>query len=153
MFDNKNHYKLRTEENDGAIYYYVLFVDGQGVRRKIEVSEDIYQALESSHREEESLARKQRKYIERSELMDETLYNRAMVRPLPLDEHVWHNILLERVQHALGSLSAKQKKRFMLYQQGFTYQEIAEVEGCTLQAIEKSVKAAKHTLNFCMESG
>ena len=148
MFDNKNHYKLRTEEMDGTTYYYVLFVDGQGVRKKLEVSKEVYLALESSHREEESLARKERKYIERSELMDETLYNRAMVRPLPLDERVWRNILLEQVEQAIGRLSAKQKKRFMLYQQGFTYQEIAEMEGCTLQAIEKSVKAAKSTLNF-----
>ncbi|MGI5849500.1 MAG: RNA polymerase sigma factor [Christensenellales bacterium] len=49
----------------------------------------------------------------------------------------------ERLRKAITELPEVQRRRFILYHEfGLTYGQIAEMEGCSFQAIAKSIKAA-----------
>lgn len=75
---NKDNF-TSVEVNNWIVKYFLHFKDGAGVKQKIEIPREIYDALDGHRKQEESLARKDRKYIEQSDLSDQTLYERVYI--------------------------------------------------------------------------
>lgn len=54
---------------------------------------------------------------------------------------------IETLHRAIARLPDKQRRRLTLYYFGaFTYEQIAEMEGCAFQVVARSIKAAEENL-------
>ena len=67
-----------------------------------------------------------------------------------LEEEIGRVLLYEELHKAIARLPDTQRRRLVLYYfQQLTYEQIAGMEGCTFQAVAKSVAAAEKRLkNF-----
>ena len=136
-------YVLSIENNRCCI----SFTDGQGQTQKVEISESLYEAFDEFELEDISHLNKVSRYQEQSELTEVSLHSRAVEVPEPLEEQVYRKLLCEKLHKAIGKLPEVQRRRLMLYYfGGYTYQQIAEMEGCKHPAIMKSVAAAEKKL-------
>ena len=153
MFYSQTVYQLRTEEIKGIPYYFVRFVDGAGEQKETQVSRPVYLEFERFIRQENSQARQSRRYIEQSDLTDQSLYDRAQKKPKSVEEAVIANLENEALKTAIAQLPKVQKRRFVLYHEfGLTYEQIAGMEGCTKRAVKFSVDLAveKIKINYSL---
>jgi RNA polymerase sigma-70 factor (ECF subfamily) len=151
MFDNKNPYTLRTEIVEGITHYYVSFSDGQAIQRETEISRPVFLELLRFVRYERTLRRRDERYMENSDLTDETLHRRAMNPQKFVDDVVVEALLNERLQQAIQKLPEIQRRRFILYHEfGLTYEQIAKMEGCKKQSVKQSVERAKEKIREVM---
>jgi len=152
MFDNTNPYTLRTEIVEGITHYYVSFSDGQAIPREIEVSRPVYLEFCRFVKRERNLRRSDERHMEQSELTDETLYNRALKPPKSVEESVFDGLRDERLRQAIAELPGIQRRRFVLHHEfGLTYEQIAEMEGCSFRAIKYSTDIAKEKIKKFFE--
>ena len=139
----ENTYVLRTEEsNDGMERYIVRFRDVHEILQEIEVSYELYAELEGFSISEQSAARKDRRRIEQVELTDAELYDRAVHRPKSVEDMVLESLRNKELRQAIAELPETQRRRFLLYHEGFTMQKIAEIEQCKKQSIDDTIKLA-----------
>ena len=140
MFDNTNHYTLRTEIVEGIIRYYISFTDGQTIPREIEVSRPVYLEFSRFIKDERNLRRWDERHTEQSELTEETLYIRALYPEKTVEDTAFDNLKNEQLRQAIQQLPEIQRRRFVLYYDfGLTYEQIADMEGCTKRAVKFSV--------------
>jgi len=152
MFDNTKPYTLRTEIVEGITHYYVSFVDGQAIPRETKVSRPVYLEFCRFVKRERNLRRSDERHIEQSDLTDETLYNRALQPPKSVEDAAIDDIRDEQLRQVIEELPETQRRRFILYHEfGLTYEQIAEMEGCSFQAVAKSIKTAENTIRKLFE--
>ncbi len=153
MFDNTNPYTLRTEIVEGIRHYYVSFKDGQAILRETEVSRPVYLEFLRFIKRERSLQQWDRRHTEHSELTDETLYNRAFHTPKSVEDTIYESQRDERLRQTIAELPELQRRRFILYHEfGLTYQQIAEMEGCTQMPVKRSIDRARNTIKGLLEN-
>ena len=87
------------------------------------------------------------KHYERTEA---SLNKRAMKPQESVEETVSQRIEVDRLHQAIAQLPEKQRRRLVLYYFGeFTYEQIADMEGCKHPAVMKSISSAlKKLKNF-----
>ena len=151
MFDDTNLYKLRVEISDGEERYYVSFFNDEKIIKETEVRIDIVQLLFKDFvRVERNLRRSDERNLEHSEITEQTLHQRALYVPISLEDEVFRNIQTELLWQAINILPKVQRRRLILYYfEGFTYEQIAVIEGCKKMAVKFSVDRAKEKIkNF-----
>ena len=137
--DKLNPYTLSVEGNE----YYVSFTDGQGMKHKEKLSKELYELFDRFELEDISHLNVVSNYYEHSELTEGTLNQRAVLSPEPMEEGVYQKILSDQLHTAISKLPAIQRRRVLLYYFGeFTYEQIAQMEGCTKRAVKFSVDIA-----------
>lgn len=147
MFDNTNPYSLRVEVIDGISHYLISFNDGQAVLQETEVSRPVYLEFCRFIRHERNLRRSDERHMEQSEVTDETLYNRALFPSVSVEEAAIDSIRNEHLRQAIQQLPETQRRRFTLYHEfGLTYDQIAEMEGCTKMPVKRSVDRAQEKI-------
>lgn len=128
-------------------HYYVSFKDGQDILHKFEISEQIYEALDSFELEDISYLNTWDRHLEQSEIWEETLNERVFQKPESLEEFVMKKLQTEQLYKAIVKLPKVQRHRLYLYYfQGMTYAQIAIIEKCSFQAVAKSIAAAERNL-------
>lgn len=61
---------------------------------------------------------------------------------------------VDKLYRAITQLPEKQRRRLVLYYFGeFTYEQIADMEGCKFQVIAKSIKTAEKNLKKFLTEG
>ena len=141
--DKLNPYTLSVEDNT----YYISFTDGQGIFYKMEISTELYAAFNSFELDDISQMNVTSRHLEQSELTEETLNRRAAHPPEPVEDHVFRRLLHGELNKAIAQLPATQRRRLLLYYfGGYTYEQIAQIEGCKHPAIIKSVAAAERNI-------
>lgn len=137
--DKYNPYSI--SEMDGT--YFVSFKDGQGVVNKYEITKELYNAFNTFELEDLSYLNVWDRHIEQSDVWEPTLHERAVAVQESVEDIVMRNIQNEKVHRAIGMLPEVQGRRIRLYYfEGLTYKQIAEIENCRYQAIEKSINSA-----------
>lgn len=137
--DKLNPYTLSVE-ND---VYYISFTDGQGIFHKIQINEALYAAFDGFELEDISHLNVVSRHLEQSDLTEETLNHRAVEPPEPVENSVYRKLMYKQLHTAIDSLPAVQRRRTQLYYfGGYTYEQIAQMEGCTKRAVKFSVDAA-----------
>ena len=127
--------------------YYVTFTDGQGIHRETGVSRPVYLELLRFIRTERNLRRWDERHIEQSEMSDEMLGAFAINPQKTIEETTFDSLRNEQLRQAVLQLSEVQRRRFVLYHEfGFTYEQIADIEGCSFQAVAKAIKSAEATI-------
>ena len=141
--DKLNPYTLSVENNT----YYISFTDGQGTFHKMEISMELYAAFNSFELDDISQMNVTSRHLEQSELTEETLNCRAADPLEPVEDHVFRRLLYGELHKAIAQLPTTQRRRLLLYYfGGYTYEQIAQMEGCKHPAIIKSVSAAEKNI-------
>jgi RNA polymerase sigma-70 factor (ECF subfamily) len=144
MFDNTDHYSLRNEVNGGLTRYYVSFADGQGILRETEVSRPVYLEFLRFIKVERNLRRWDERHTIYADLNDEALINRALCFTKSAEEMAFDSLLNEQLRLAIQGLTDIQCRRFALYYEfGLSYDQIAEIEGCSFVAVKYTIDKAK----------
>lgn len=139
-----NPYALRTEESEGRTRYFVLFKDGQAIAREIEVSREVYTAIDDCRKHEKRQRSFFERHIEYSELTDETLNARARHTPKTVEELTLEAERNETLYRAIAELPEIQRRRFVLYfEHGMTYAAIGRLEGCSATSVKGSIDIAR----------
>lgn len=149
----RKHPKRRKDKyNSYSIFesdekYYLEFADGQMKKHCLEISSELYDEFDRFELDDLKYLNIIDRHIEQSEIYDSTLHRRSgQAGESAENEAIW-KIVLEELYAAISMLPKIQKRRLILYYfDGLTYEQIAEMEGCSFQAIAKSVTAAEKKL-------
>lgn len=137
--DKLNPYVLSMENGCG----YVTFRDGQGITHKVQVSSAIYKAFDSFELKDISHLNAVSRHLEHSDLTEATLQRRAASLPEEPEEQVLRKMTYQQLHSAIADLPDIQRRRVSLYFfEGYTYEQIARMEGCTKRAVKFSVDHA-----------
>lgn len=137
--DKYNPYVLTIENG----LYFIAFADGQGVHHKIEIDQELYAAFNCFELEDISQLNVISRYIEHSELIEGTLNQRAIYQPELIEDSIAKIIDNEHLHMAISKLPEIQRRRVLLYYfEGYTFDQIAKMEGCTKRAVKFSVDIA-----------
>ena len=108
---------------------------------------ELFEVLNRFELDDLSILNEWDRHYEHSELTEISLYNRAVSPPESVEEAVFRNLRYETLHRAIKQLPEVQRRRLILYYfMGLTYAQIAEKEGCTFQAVGKSISAAEKRL-------
>lgn len=153
MFNDKSPYTIRREIIDEVTHYFVSFIDGESITRETEVSRSVYIEIYRSIKKLRNLTRSDERHIEQSELTDETLYSRAMNPPKRVEEIVFNIERNNALREAITKLPETQRRRISLYYDfDLTYEQIAVLEGCSFQAVGKSIELAEQKIKIIFEN-
>lgn len=137
--DKDNPYELTVENEE----YYVAFSDGQGVHHKERINQELYDLFDRFELEDISQLNVISRYQEHLELTEGALNQRALIQPESIEDGVYRKIIYDQLHTAIGKLPDIQRRRVLLYYfGGFTYERIAEMEGCTKMAVKFSIDIA-----------
>lgn len=141
--DKDNPYVLSVE--DGG--YFISFSDGQGAYYREQVDEKLYTVFNQYELEDISHLNVVSRHYEHSDLTEGTLNQRAAVAPESLEDQVYRKLLYQKLHKAILTLPEIQRRRLLLYYfDGYTFEQIAEMEGCTKRAVKFSVDIALNKL-------
>lgn len=127
--------------------YKIRFNDGKGILQNVELTDELYKLFNIFELEDISMMHKMDKYIEHSEVFEETLYKRSVVSVISVEEQVEKSINYKMLRKAINNLPDIQKRRIkMYYFDELNLEEIAEIEGCSFQAVSKSINTALQNL-------
>ena len=139
-----NPYTLSETVDTSLIsHYYISFTDGQGKRIRLEISQTLFDTFDRFELDDLSFLNEVDNHYEHSELTEATLNARALHKPGTVEEIVSSRTQNEKLREAIVHLPKTQRTRLLLYYfGGKTYQQIAEMEGCTIMPIKRSIDAA-----------
>ncbi len=135
-----NTYSLRKETADENERYYVTFKDGQGNVQDIEINSELYSAFLDLNRSEYRQNHFFERHVEHFEVTDSLLSKSDK----SIEDCLSDKELSKALWFAIDKLPEKQRKRFILYfDMGYTYQQIADLENCSITAVKFSIDKAK----------
>ena len=127
--------------------YFINFKDSKNIIQKIEVNSQIYEVFNDSELHDLSELNEYDRHIEHSEIFDISLYHRSNEEMYSLEKEVEDNILNEELRACIRTLPEVQRRRIIKYYfDDKNEYEIAEEEGTTHQAVNKSLKQAREKL-------
>lgn len=153
-----NHPKRRKDkynpynifENDNK--YYIEFVDAQKGKICIEINKEIYAAFNQFELDDLHEMNIFDRHMEHSEVYEWTLENRDRRLKESAEDEALRKIAVEELHQAIAILPENQRRRLVYYYFGnLTYEQIAEIENCSFQAVAKSIKAAEEKLKKFLE--
>lgn len=149
--DEESPYEIYTAGiNTTHPHFYLLFKDSGGVKRWMEIDKTLFDAFNEFELDDLSFFNEVDRHYEQSEVTEATLNKRAMKPQEPIEETVFQRIEVDKLHQAIAKLPEKQRRRLVLYYFGeFTYEQIADMEGCKHPAVMKSISSAlKKLKNF-----
>ena len=145
--DKYNPYTLSIENST----YYISFTDGQGIFHKQEISMELYAAFNGFELDDISLMNEASRHLTEADAREDPLVQRIADPSEPVEDHVYRRIMHQKLHKAIDQLPDIQRRRILLYYfGGYTYKQIAEMEGCKHPAVIKSVAAAEKNIKIIL---
>ena len=148
-----NPYKLYTVGiNTDHPHYYLSFRDSAGAKQFMEIDQTLFDAFDRFELDDLSFMNEVDNHYEHSEQTETSLNRRAIMPQESVEETVSRHMEADALHRAIAQLPEKQRRRLILYYFGeFTYQQIAEMEGCKYQTVQDTIYAAlKNLKKFLM---
>ena len=116
---------------------------GQSVDQCIEISEELFQIFDRFELDDLRHIHVVERHMEHSVVYEKTLYKRSgRYEESAEDEVIWE-LTVRELHSAISLLPEVQKRRLVLrYFAGMTYKQIAEMEGCSISPVIRSVETA-----------
>lgn len=151
--DQDNPYTIFTVGIDtNTPHYYMQFRDGSSIEHCLEIDRELFEAFNRFELEDLSHLNEVDNHYETRSLQEEALAAKMMECPETPEEAACRHLETEQLHQAIALLPAVQRRRLLLYFFGdFTYSQIAEMEGCRHQAVQKSIYAALKNLKKFLE--
>lgn len=136
-----NPYIIYAKKGDGEIFkYYVSFKDAQGGFVCVEVEKEIFDAFDRFELDDLSYLNEVERHYKLSEIPDDFLSACLDQNNEAVEDVVFMKIMKEKLRTAINRLSKLQRRRLVLYfYEGYTYEQIAKIEGCTKTAVKFSI--------------
>ena len=132
-------------EEQGKLY--VTFKDGQGIKQKIEVNNDIFNFFDDSELHDVRELNEFDRHIEHSEQSENTLHKKILSKDVHFEDIMISKMRNGQLKKMLFCLTPLQRERVILfYWERFSCPEIAEMQGCTKQAVSLSIRRARKKL-------
>lgn len=123
--------------------YYLFFEDVTGTPHCMEISKDLFDSLDRFELEDISFMNEVDRHYEQSEQTEASLNKRALKKQDSVEEEVQQRMEIQALHDAISDLPEIQRRRLVLYYFGeLTYEQIAEMDGCTKRAVKFSVDLA-----------
>ena len=137
--DKQNPYTLSIENGKE----YISFHDTEGTYRKIEVTHVLFSQFNDFELEDISYLNTVSRHYEFSELTEQAINERAFLPQEPIEDAVLRKLQYAQLYTAIQTLPDKQRERLILYYfRNYTYAQIAEMEGCTVMPVKRSIDKA-----------
>ena len=137
--DKQNPYTLSIENGKE----YISFHDTEGTYRKIEVTHVLFSQFNDFELEDISYLNTVSRHYEFSELTEQAINERAFLPQEPIEDAVFRKLQYAQLYTAIQTLPDKQRERLILYYfRNYTYAQIAEMEGCTVMPVKRSIDKA-----------
>ena len=137
--DKYNPYILSIEDGKEII----SFKDGTGTYHRLEASHTLFSQFDDFELEDISYFNEMSRHYEFSELSEQSINERAFLPPESIEDAVFRKLQNAQLHAAMQMLPEKQRKRLILYYfQNYTYAQIAEMEGCTVMPVKRSIDKA-----------
>ena len=152
--DQANPYHIFTVGIESADpHFYLSFIDSQGVKICMEISRELFSQLNQFELEDLSYLNQIDNHYEHSELTEATLERRMACYQESLEERAIRMDRYDRLHAAIEKLPEGQRRRLRLYYfGGLTYEEIAKIDGCSFQAVAKSIAAGERRLAMMLDA-
>ena len=122
---------------------YLSFKDGQGFPHKLELDVKLYALFDRFELDDLSFLNEQERHLDQTELSEALLSRRVPENQATVEDAVYESLQTQALREGIRRLPEIQKRRLQMYFfDGLTYEEIAERERCSYQAVQKSVSAA-----------
>lgn len=153
--DKDNPYMIFTTGIDTAApHYYLSFTDGGKAKRCVEIDKALFDVFDRFELDDLSYMNEVDRHHEQSDQTEQSLNRRAAQPQESVEETVFQRVEYETLHWAITRLPEKQRRRLVLYYFGeFTYEQIAEMEGCTHPAVIKSISSALKKLKDFLSGG
>ena len=153
--DKDNPYELFTTGlGTSQPRYYLAFVDSAGIGQCMEIDKALFDVFDRFELDDISFMNEVDRHYEQSEQTEQSLNRRIAQPQKSVEEAVFQRAEVETLRQAIAKLPEKQRSRLVLYYFGdFTYEQIAEMEGCAFQVVAKSIKAAEKNLKKFLTGG
>jgi len=136
--DKYNPYTLEVDEENSI--YIVIFKDSRNVLQKVMVEKNVYEAFDKFELEDISQIHKFRKHIEHSEIYEETLFHKAVITDVSMEEQLEQKELYTALKESLNFLTKTQKRRIVLhFFEDKSFTEIARLENCDESSVRESI--------------
>lgn len=144
----KKHSKIKREIIDTYIVFsnsddsknIIVFKDGNGNSKIIRANETLRNEYKRRKSEENSQNIKFSRYIEHSELTENSLNKRATNKEISLEEQVISNLESERIIKEIWKLPTPQNRRVYMYiVDEFSYTKIAKIENRSIPTVKESI--------------
>ena len=146
--DDLNPYELLTVgiETDSP-QYYIKFTDGAGVEHCMEISRELYMLFDRFELEDLSYLNEVERHYAEEELTDEVIAHHALFIRDAVEQEAYQSMTNQRLRSIIASLPDKQRRRISLYYfGGYTYEEIAKMELCSVRSVHVAVKRAEEKI-------
>lgn len=148
--DKDNPYTI--SEKSGR--YYLSFKDCQGVLQNMEISKELFDAFDSFELDDLVILNEWDRHTEQSEQTEQTLERRVLHKPETVEEAVERSLIYQQLHSAIARLPEIQHRRLMLYYfHDMTYEQIAEMEGCTIMPVKRSIDRAVEKIKIFLKIG
>lgn len=145
--DNPYRIYCMVDETE-QVRYVVTFTDGLGIRQEVEVSKEVFALFDTFELEDIAYMN------ERDRHYDNFWQADTLISNTDLEADVAIKMEGDMIWMMVKQLSKTQQRRLKLYYlYGFTYEEIASMEGCSVAAVVKSIKIAKKFLKNFLKQG
>ena len=142
--DKYNPYYLQSDVKNNI--YGVTFSSGKN-KADLSITKEIFYAMDDYEKMEANQIQWAKRHIEQSVLYEDTLYKRALIKPISVEEEVDNKIKKEHLLKAINTLQPLQKRRIELYfYEKLSYSQIAKKEGCSKVAVKYSIDLALRDL-------
>lgn len=130
--------------------YYVEFDDGEGIHRCVEITEEQFRDFDANELADVSHLNEIDRHYTKSKLSEVSLHQRSAEPMDPLQEIIEAAEDKERLHKAISMLPPVPQRRILMYYfEEMTYEEIADMEDCSFQAVEKTLRKARNAImNF-----
>lgn len=144
----KKHSKIKREVIDTYIIFsnsdesknIIVFKDENGNSKIIRANETLRNEYKRRKSEENSQNIKFSRYIEHSELTENSLNKRATNKEISLEEQVISNLESERIIKEIWKLPTPQNRRVYMYiVDEFSYTKIAKIENRSIPTVKESI--------------
>ena len=139
-----NPYTIKYSEEKKS--YYLTFKYNKKNQNVI-ISNEIFEQFNKFELEDISQMHKFDKYIEHSEIYEETLYKKSLNFEETIEEIVIKKDDFIRLKKAINQLNHLQKRRVIMYYFcDMTLEKISKIENCSVQAVDKNIKQSLERL-------
>ena len=142
-----NPYIIYSKKGDDEILqYYVSFRDAQGSFVCVEIEKEIFDAFDRFELDDLSYLNEVERHYKLSEIPDDFLSEYLEPNNEVVEDVVYMGLMKEKLRTIINELPELQRRRLILYfYEGYTYEQIAKIEGCTKSAVKFSLdKAVKN---------
>ena len=153
--DKENPYEIYTAGiNTAHPHYFLAFTDSNKVKHWMEIDKTLFDAFNEFELDDLSFFNEVDRHYEQSEVTEDTLNRRTAKPQESVEEIVSQRMEVDKLYRAITQLPEKQRRRLVLYYfVEFTYEQIADMEGCKFQVIAKSIKTAEKNLKKFLTEG